>query len=99
MGMRTPSLGNLAGAVVTGIGVAHHPRARVVGENPLQADSRLVAAVGHHLGAGVDRLAHPHTAPVVDRHPGSPEATLSSALRIGQSAMASDPSAIASVSR
>ena len=59
-----------------------------------------VGAVGDGHHAGVDRSPDAHAAAVVDATPTSRRlAVLTSALSSGQSAMASEPSAIASVSR
>ena len=62
--------------------------------------ARQRRAVGDAHLAGVDRLAHPDAAAVVDRDPRSRRvAVLTIALSSGQSATASEPSRIASVSR
>jgi hypothetical protein len=79
--------------------VPDHAHARVVGEHPLDLLRGQVGAVGDAHLAGVERAAHADAAAVVERHPGRSDAVLTSALRIAQSAMASEPSSIASVSR
>ena len=80
--------------------MAHDAGAGVVGEHALQPRAPVVGAVGHDLGAGVDGAADAHAAAVVDGDPRrAAGATLSMALRMGQSAMASEPSRIDSVSR
>jgi hypothetical protein len=69
------------------------------GEHALQAAIHLIRAVGHHHHAGVLRVADAHAAAVVDADPLAPAAVFTSALSSGQSAMASEPSRMPSVSR
>jgi hypothetical protein len=79
--------------------VADHAHAGVVGEHPLELLRGELGAVGDDDHAGVDRVADADAAAVVDRHPGRAGRVLTSALSSGQSAIASEPSRIASVSR
>ena len=74
--------------VVAGVGMPHHAGAGIGRQHPLEPLGRIGAAVGEDDHAGVDRVADPDAA-----------AVFSSAFRIGQSAIASEPSRIASVSR
>ena len=57
---------------VSGVRMAHHARPGVVGEHPFHAQRSLVGPVGHHLSAGVYRVADPHPTTMMHRHPGSP---------------------------
>ena len=71
----------------------------IAGQHALEACRGLGRAVGDDDHAGVQAVADADAAAVVDAHPGRAAAVLTRALRIGQSAMASEPSFIASVSR
>ena len=95
-----PLVGHLERALVAGVGVADHARAGVAGEHPVELLGGELGAVGDADHPGVDRAADADAAAVVDADPASRrEAVLTSALSSGQSAMASEPSSIASVSR
>ena len=56
--------------VVAGVGMAHDAGARIGGEHPLEPLRRIRAAVGEHDHAGMDRVADPDAAAVVDADPG-----------------------------
>ena len=86
--------------VVPGVCVAHHAGAWIGREHTLEPFRRVGRAVGEDDHAGVNRVADPDAAAVVDADPGgAPQRVFRSAFRIGQSAIASEPSRIASVSR
>ena len=87
------------GVVVAGVSVAQDARRRVGRQHALEPVAGVVGAVGDDDHAGVDGVADADAAAVVDAHPRRPAATLTSAFRIGQSAIASEPSTMASVSR
>ena len=91
--------GHLAGAVVARVDVPDDAHAGVVGEHPLDLLGRERRAVRDAHLAGVDRATHADAAAVVDRDPAAPDAVLTSALSSAQSAIASEPSSMASVSR
>jgi len=78
------------GLRVPRVGVPRHADAGVVGEHALEPAAGGGRAVGDAHLSGVQRVADSDTAP---------EAVLSKALRIAQSAMASEPSRMPSVSR
>ena len=92
--------GHLDGAVVAGVGVADHARAGVVGEHPLQLLGGQVGAVGQgdHARRGSSGRCRRRRRGGCDTQV-APDDVLTSALSSGQSAMASEPSSIASVSR
>ena len=56
--------------VVAGVGVAHDARAGIGREHALEPLRRVVGAVGDDDHAGVDRVADPDAAAVVDADPG-----------------------------
>ena len=84
---------------VAGVGVADDAQAGVAGEDALEAAIHFVGAIGDHDHSGVLRVADADAAAVVDGHPDAPAAVLTRALSRGQSAMASVPSRMPSVSR
>ena len=61
--------------------------------------SPFVGAVRQRHLPGVQRIADADAAAVVERRPARPDATFTMRFRSGQSATASEPSRIASVSR
>src|ERR1051326_5204303 len=62
-------VGNLDGALVAGVGVAHHAATGIVGQDALQLPRRLFGAVRDHDHAGVDGAADADAAAVVDADP------------------------------
>ena len=92
-------LGEVLGFVVAGVHVAGDADAGIVGQHALDALRHVVGAVGDGDLSGVLRVADAYASAVVDRNPRAPLAVLSSALSSGQSAMASLPSFMDSVSR
>ncbi len=93
-------LRDLVGAVVARVDVPDDAHARVVRQDARELLRREVGAVGERDLAGVDASDRSPTPPPwwIDTQQ-APEAVLTSALSSGQSAIASEPSAIASVSR
>ena len=87
--------------LVPHIRVAHGAGALISCQYALQAFGGGVRTIGDDDHSGVERIADADADAdaVMKRDPSRPGAVLSNALRIGQSAMASDPSFIASVSR
>ena len=95
-----PLVGHLDRPVVAGVGVADHARAGVGGEHPFELLRRRARCRRRRTTMpGMDRAADADAAAVVDAHPCRAAGVLTSALSSGQSAIASEPSAIASVSR
>ncbi len=92
-------LGEALRLLVARVDMPHHAHARVDGEHPLEPSVGTLSALCHDHHARVQRIADADAAAVVDRDPGGPAAVLISALRIGQSAIASEPSFMPSVSR
>jgi len=76
--------------------VAEHAHPGVRCEHALEAARGLVGPVGDHHHASVNRVPDAHATAMTQD---APLAVLTSALRSGQSAIASEPSFIASVSR
>src|ERR687897_121768 len=68
----TEPAGGLAGGLVAGVGVADDAYGRVVGEDALQAGRAFLGAVGEDPGPGLEGLADPDAAAVVDRDPARP---------------------------
>ena len=90
----------LDGLRVAGVGMTHDAEARVAGQHALAASRRPHRrAVRHDDHAGVQRVADADAAAVVHRHPRGPARGVQQRVEHGQSAMASLPSRIASVSR
>jgi hypothetical protein len=79
--------------------VAHDAGARVGREHSLESLCRVGAAVGEHDHAGVDRVADPDAAAVVDADPGRARRRVQERVQDRPVAIASEPSRIASVSR
>ena len=85
---------------IPGVRVPDDPNAGIAREHALQLLVRFARAVGHDDHSGVQRVADADAAAVMDRRPTSrPHDVLSRAFSTGQSAIASLPSRIPSVSR
>ena len=84
---------------VARVGVAYHSQPRIVIQHAGNLARCHLGTVGHRHLTRVQTESHAHAAAVVEAHPVAPEAVFSSAFRIGQSATASLPSSIFSVSR
>ena len=95
----TALLGHLDRPVVAGVGVTDDAHPGVVGQHPLDLLRRQLAAVGHADLPGMDRPPCATPPPWwIETHV-APEAVLTSAFSNAQSAIASEPSSIASKSR
>ena len=100
VGSRNPcASGRLDRLGVSRVRVTEHTHAGVGREHALEPLRRVLGAVRDDDHAGVDRIADADSAAWCTLTHVAPAATLTSAFRIGQSAIASEPSRIASVSR
>src|SRR3990167_8446883 len=63
-------LGAIDSNLIAGIGVAHHPGARIVTQHAAETSTGFWRTVGHYDHTGMLRVAHADAAPVVQRYPG-----------------------------
>ena len=93
------AVGSLDREVVARVGVAHDAHTAIRGQHALQPLLRILRAVGDHNHARVQTVADTNAAAMMKAHPVRARCGVEQGVRIGQSAIASLPSFIDSVSR
>ena len=96
---RQPQVGKPFRLVVSRVHVANDAHPRIGRQHALDAFRHGFGAVGDRDLSGVQRIANAHTSAIVDRHPRCASSRINRAFSSGQSATASLPSFMLSVSR